>query len=74
LNEARDSFVMDRREVKTVRHEIQIMVWTPPSRNGIEVPKWKCIQSTEKERSVRNEDYDNWDRFGKGGVSGARRG
>ena len=22
-----------------------------PSRDGIEVPKWKCIQSTEKERA-----------------------
>ncbi len=28
------------------------MVWTPPSRSGIKVPKWEWIQSTEQERSV----------------------
>jgi len=47
------------------------MGWTPPSCNGIKVPKWKWVQSTEKERSVRDEDYDNWDRFGKKRLSGA---
>jgi hypothetical protein len=30
-----------------------------PSCNGIKLPKWKWVQSTEKERSVRDEDYDS---------------
>jgi hypothetical protein len=36
------------------------MGWTPPSRDGIKVPEWKWVQSTKEERSVQNEDYDNW--------------
>jgi hypothetical protein len=52
---------------------LKLMGWTPPSCNGIKVPKWKWVQSTKKERSVRNEDYDNWDRFGKEPVSSAWR-
>jgi len=50
---------------------VNLMGWTPPSCNGIKVPKWKWDQSTDRERSVRDEDYDSWDRFGKKRVSGA---
>src|ERR1700674_4382998 len=46
------------------------MVWTPPFSTGIEVPKWRC-KPTTYERERHHEDYDDWDRFGKNGVSSA---
>ncbi|MCE2723780.1 MAG: hypothetical protein LW865_10950, partial [Betaproteobacteria bacterium] len=27
-----------------VRGQVNLMKWTPPTCNGIEVPKWKCHQ------------------------------
>jgi hypothetical protein len=32
-----------------------------PTRNGIDVPKWKLWIGHLIERSVRDEDYDGWD-------------
>jgi hypothetical protein len=59
-----DFFAAGRRSVTSNRQN-EIMEWTPPSCDGIEVSEWKWVQSTNEERSIRNEDYDNWHRFGK---------
>jgi len=29
-----------------------------PTLNGINVPKWNCLATTETDRSVHNEDYN----------------
>jgi hypothetical protein len=50
--------------------DTHLMEWTPPFSTGIEVPKWRC-KPTTAERERHNQDYDDRDRSGKGGVASA---
>src|SRR5262249_35161586 len=50
------------------------MGWTPPLRNGIDVPQWKREQPLTGVGASVYEDYDSRLRFGEERVPGARRG
>jgi hypothetical protein len=36
------------------------MEWSPPTRDGIVVPKWRWLMSTYIERERQDEGYDGW--------------